>query len=351
MTNGAYQAYPQPEPSKREGIWDAAAIAVILVLAIIFGWIAFSPAVEKEAQGESLPKPRVEIERANVETVAAERPIYLPPPPAAVEIAVEDVVEPETPAAEIPQHVETPALTEATIEEPVVPVPAQSAPQKIEQATSEPRPADSDIQSELPDVPEKPMDVAQAVEEPTEASFQIPVTRATVQDGRVRLRLLEKGKGPSMEIAWPETSMEREALYDVFVQCLAMRPALLVGEERLYGLDGAPGQALRIAPDRVSFFLRRPEGRMASGERDALARIRTRHSLREGTPVRLMNRSVDAAILGGIAMILGQEFDSARTIRARYVLSGRTILIRDISADGQVYATDVAISTGMLRRC
>ncbi len=61
----------------------------------------------------------------------------------------------------------------------------------------------------------------------------VAVAPATRKAGRALLRLLEHGKGPSVEIAWPDDARDRTRLHRLLGRCYGMRLAVMDGADRL----------------------------------------------------------------------------------------------------------------------
>jgi len=168
--------------------------------------------------------------------------------------------------------------------------------------------------------------------------------------GRVLLRLLEHGRGPAIELAWPGAAEERARLYRQLRDCLGMRLALSPdsgpGAGQLFVADNPPGQSWRPNSDRYSGFARRPAGRLAAAERADLRAIAHRHDLPPYSPaMRIFPRRVDARLLGGLDRILGGAYSRAGAIRASYHLTGATIQVRDIQVDGRAVPGAISLNT------
>ncbi|NQU71083.1 MAG: hypothetical protein HQ514_11070, partial [Rhodospirillales bacterium] len=167
-------------------------------------------------------------------------------------------------------------------------------------------------------------------------------------EGRTLLRLLEHGEGPTIEIAWPSRAAARARLFGYLLGCLGMRVALMDGGKGFYLASGPAGSASELNLDRFSGFMRTPSGRMSDAETRLVASIRARHFIRNATPVRLFPRSVDAALLGGLNMAVGQSYGAARIIHARYRRDASGLYITDISVDGRKVPGKILLSN---RRC
>jgi hypothetical protein len=152
--------------------------------------------------------------------------------------------------------------------------------------------------------------------------------------GRVLLRQLEAGDGPGIEIAWPASQRERDALYKVFTRCYGMTTAILSDDGQIYRAIDPAGAAWRLNPDRYSGFLRQASGRVVPAERRELGQIRGRHRIGGGVPVRLFPRGVDAALLGGLQQLTGARFSPKAVIRARYRLSGQVVRVANVQSAG-----------------
>ncbi|MDP6832759.1 MAG: hypothetical protein QF512_17520 [Alphaproteobacteria bacterium] len=168
--------------------------------------------------------------------------------------------------------------------------------------------------------------------------------------GRVLLRLLEHGRGPAIELAWPGAASERARLYRHFRDCLGMRLALSPDRGpaagRLFVANDPPGQAWRPNSDRYSGFARRPAGRLAVAERDDLRAIARRHDLSPYTPaMRIFPRRVDARLLGGLDRVLAGAYGRAGAIRASYRLQAGTIQVRDIQVDGRAVPGSISLNS------
>jgi hypothetical protein len=158
------------------------------------------------------------------------------------------------------------------------------------------------------------------------------------------LRLLEHGKGPTIEIAWPQASADRLALYRLLTRCYGMRAAVLGPRSRLFAADGPAGQPWDLDRDRVSGFLRSPRGVAIPEESRAFARIARHHGLTGWRPVRVFPRDVDAALLGGLAQLLGPRYRSSSAITAAYSPGGTTLTLDRFRIDGAPVAGGIVLA-------
>jgi len=182
--------------------------------------------------------------------------------------------------------------------------------------------------------PVKP--TAQVVSHKVQVSPTSPTVtpKNTLQEGRTLLRMLEFGKGPSIVIAWPQSRIQQNQLYDRFKSCYGMKVALLKGMSELYTLHSDPGSPWQPNTDKVSGFMRNPSGQMSRLEQQDLDRIRIRHHLYQGTPVRLFPRKVDAVLLGSLRQIVGDSYQPGSQIQAHYSQTARGVIVHQIIIDG-----------------
>lgn len=167
------------------------------------------------------------------------------------------------------------------------------------------------------------------------ADAEPKTVKAATAQGRVLLHLLEHGRGPAIELAWPRNENERARLYRRFRDCFGMRVALRRGAGELFTAGTARGQAWRPNRDRYSGFARQPSGRLVAAEQRDLRAIARAHGLPGTAPaMRIFPRHVDARLLGGLEQLLAGRYGKAVSIRARYHLRGKGIVVRDIQVDG-----------------
>ena len=184
------------------------------------------------------------------------------------------------------------------------------------------------------------------------ADAEVVVNVKAVRTGRQLLRILEHGEGPAIEIAWPGSTAQRERLHGVLQRCYGMRLALIDRAGGLY-LDAGPrGNRWPIDLDRYSGFVRRPNGHITSAERRDADRVaRYHHGLPATDPVRLFPRAADAALLGGLAHLLGGDYRAAKSITASYRLRGLRVTVGDLRIDGRRVAGRIDLSRGATAAC
>jgi len=240
--------------------------------------------------------------------------VYLPPPP---EFA--SAVEPPAPPAPEPPS-EPP---------PVPPITAAPIPAVV-------------VSAAPPPVPQTPEPPPQAKPEPPPEP--IAVTPDSIREGRALLRLLERGEGPDIEIAWPAATADRAELYRLFGNCFGMRTVIMSAGGEMYG-------AGPFDSDRYSGFVRRPAGGLSAGERMHVNAIRGRYGLDGGRVLRLFPRRVDAILLGGLRRIAGDSFDRGVRIRARYRAVATGIEVAYITVDGRAVTEIIVLPYTAQRTC
>ena len=168
--------------------------------------------------------------------------------------------------------------------------------------------------------------------------------KKTIAKGRVLLRMLEHGRGPTIDIAWPETPSQRSLLFRSLRDCYGMTTSLLVNAQNLYSMTGPPGHPWKLNLDKFSGFLRSPIGQSIPEERQVYLKIAARHNLSHWKAVRIFPRTVDAVLLRGLQKLIGHNYSKASRIRAYYVIerSGAVILNR-IAVDGNKMSGSVKI--------
>jgi hypothetical protein len=176
-------------------------------------------------------------------------------------------------------------------------------------------------------------------------------TTPLMERGRPLLRLLEYGDGPSIDIAWPYNSRGRKALFQSFTDCYGMRLALMDSNGDLYS-DLNPSGPWQINRDRYSGFVRQSGALGTTSERAWSRRILNRHPRAAGSAtIRIFPRAMDALLIGGLAHLLGDGYRATKSIGARYLQTGNTILIDDILADGLPVAGRIDLTAAGSRHC
>jgi len=164
-----------------------------------------------------------------------------------------------------------------------------------------------------------------------------PKNSQLIEKGRLLLRVLEHGKGPNIEIAWPQSVSERTQLYKTLVSCHGMKIALMNKEGELFINKGTSGQSWFPNMDIFSGYMRQAIGRPVKAEEDATDVIRQRHNLQQvGSLVRIFPRKIDAYLLAGLEGLAGNtRYSQATRITAAYKFSENSISIDSIRFDGR----------------
>lgn len=329
--------------------------AVTIGLALVLIMMSQKPDASGEPNHQQ-PEPPA------VETTATAKPppqaaVVLPPPPAPAIVNASSTPAPEA-ATPAPPAVRHPTLKPRKAETPretveVTPLQPRPEPPPLEAAPPEAAPSRDPEPTPAPEeIP--PEQIADLPATGTKAAIParphpVTVTRQTVKEGRALLKMLEIGKGPVIEIAWPQKRSARSRLYDLLTVCHGMQTAMLTQNSRLFALDTRPGATWRINRDAVSGFLRQPAGVLTDAEQSVIERIKTRHGIASASPVRVFPRGVDATLLGGLGGIVGPGYLKYGKIQARYRLTGNRIAVIDIRADGRTLPGEISLPR--TRRC
>ncbi|MDV7338360.1 hypothetical protein RYZ26_02045 [Terasakiella sp. A23] len=322
---------------------------VLFAAWIVWLWVAPN---EVEKIQKPVEEQKMQVVKAEPQTEAKPMPpqaFVLPaPPPPAVKSApkpasvVKKVVKAESPKKVVKP---TPKKTEkpAPKSKPVAKVKSKPAPKPKPKSVAKPapKPKPKSVAKPAPKPTPKPAPVQEVVHE---------VTPTEVVGGRALLRVLEHGKGPLIEIAWPQNARQRDGLHDKFQTCFGMENALMDDAGDLYRVEDARGQRWEINLDRFSGFLRQASGRLPATEQRIKRAVSRRHGqLDDPIMVRIFPRRVDASLLGGLKAVVGERYMQAKSIQARYELKGSRILVRDIHLDGRALKGVVELSK--IKRC
>ena len=316
---------------ERRAAWLSVAVSALIGLIVFDRW------AEPEASPRPLPPPPLVMAPPSDggSPTAALAPVFLPPPPAPrVEAVPEARVSAPTPE---PDLVVRPMKAKP---------PASPAPERADEAelrdTIAIEPLRSSPEPGLPTAPE---------EAPSE-TVQVDGSEAQAASGRVLLRLLEHGSGPTVEIAWPSRAQERERLYDRFLRCYGMTVAIMDDGNRLFVAEGPSGQPWTINMDRYSGFVRQAKGLVTRSEGVRVRAIRDLHpGLRRGQPVHVFPRATDAVLLSGLRRLVGEAYAGAQDIRAVYRFGGRRLFVEDVRIEGEAVAGRIDLSGAARPNC
>lgn len=191
-----------------------------------------------------------------------------------------------------------------------------------------------------------------AKREASQKTVKVDTVQAEMlQEGRVLLKLLEVGKGPNVEIAWPTQPQQREVLYRTLARCYGLQSGIMNAKGQIYVATGKLGEPVTINSDQVSPFLRQSAGQLSGSEKGILTNIRQRHGLINGQPVRLFNRNVDAALLGALFRLVPGNMSDSPQIRASYGLTDKGIGVQSVIVDGNPVAGQVDVGFSLLGKC
>ncbi len=313
-------------------------VSIVLTL-ILAGVLAV-----KMIDSQTAPMTRPEAAKAAANPTPQARPqtVVMPAPPAplvalvAAPVAAPDPRPTVTAIKPTPQIAPPPAAQPAIKPLKVAKVKSVVAPRVKARAIKplRPRPVAPDKPVEVKAAPVLLAQVKPAQVEPVPPQpVKHPGTKAAAT-GRVLLRVLEHGKGPAIEIAWPESGAERAVLADHMRQCYGMRLALMDRAGALYTDTAHRGSPWTPNLDLYSGFVRRTSGRLPGGEQALVADIRRRHG-QVGATVHVFPRRVDALLLGGLQSLIGRRYHAAQSIRAHYSLHQSALTVGRLSVDGR----------------
>ncbi|NKB59522.1 MAG: hypothetical protein GKS00_24640 [Alphaproteobacteria bacterium] len=120
-----------------------------------------------------------------------------------------------------------------------------------------------------------------------------------------------------------------------------MKTILRAGHAKFYAAGGARGVPMRFDTVRYSSVGRLVSRTASEGERREVDAIRKHHSV-DGSIYRILPRSLDAALFGGLDRLV-PNLDKARSIEVAYRLEGRQLLVDLISIDGNRAAGTISL--------
>ena len=348
-------------PGARHGragkLFSALSVALLLVVGMVLVSLTWPHTPQKPekpaqrvAQSQTPPYPPATIP---VDPPLAVARITLPPPPATTppsdrESASRPSFAPLKPIKADPAEANPPAENVFSSLSPkpkaaVTPevVPESPTPARFESLNPAPAKAAAvAVDTPLPAAPPSrpPGKSSEPPEEQAITENEAPVVTnvaATVAEGRALLRILEHGKGPSIEIAWPASKRQRQRLYRVLTKCYGLQPGIVDADETAYVWDARTGAIKPLDLDRTSGFVRVVSGAPVAGEVTALARMRRAlGGALNATPVRTFPRRFDALLLGGLRQITGHTYAAGGSLRASYQLKNGRVQIAEIAVNG-----------------
>jgi len=326
--------------------WTGVAVVNGLLAVVLMVWLA-----------DSLPRSQIPEQPSTAATLdqaperLSNRPINLPPPPT-VANSLHDGVPADVTHLVSPMRPSTNFTNQRPIE--IVPLRAverqptpEKAPIPLEPVGKRARPSNSEIAATS-----DREDTSSTKSEVSSTRTEVVVNAEAIRTGRALLRVFEHGKGPQIDIAWPGLAAQRERLHDVLRRCFGMKLALMDRAGGLYMDAGPAGRTWPIDLDRFSGFVRRPNGQITPAERRVASRVARYHRRLPATdPIRLFPRATDAALLGGLARLLGDDYRSSNAITASYRLSGGRVTVDEIRVDGQPVVGKIDLTRGASTTC
>jgi len=324
----------------KSSVGHKASVLLAVGFALWLGWQWLDvPETEKKLLAK---RPLIEetIVAPSPAPAAPSQSLTLPAPPPPPPSGPKPVAKPQAhPPQQEPQvkPEQPPATPAEKTAEPVKPVPAE-------------KPVKAVMQKVEPKTPAAVIEKAQPAPKPAPRETTIKVTHAQTATGRALLRVLEYGKGPQVEIAWPQRAQARDRLFDRLQRCFGMENAVMDGQGNLYRGEEPRGVRWEINLDRYSGFLRQAAGRLPSAEQRLRRKIIAHHGTGRGAAlVRIFPRRVDASLLGGLRAVLGGNYQASSSIQARYDLQDGAVVVRDIRVNGR--RVDGVIALAAYRRC
>lgn len=128
------------------------------------------------------------------------------------------------------------------------------------------------------------------------------------------------GKGPSIEVAWPNLVSEREMLFQLLTQCTGMRLGTLNnGDINLIANS-------HVKNVKLSDFVRIINGKMTKSEKYQFSNTQS------GTPVRLFPLSIDINLIKKLSET--KTYYKSKFITGQYQVALGNIWLKNISYDG-----------------
>ncbi|MBU2969668.1 hypothetical protein KO527_09950 [Pseudoalteromonas sp. C2R02] len=128
------------------------------------------------------------------------------------------------------------------------------------------------------------------------------------------------GKGPSIEVAWPNLVSEREMLFQLLTQCTGMRLGTLNnGDINLIANS-------HVKNVKLSDFVRIINGKMTKSEKYQFSNTQS------GTPVRLFPLSIDINLIKKLSET--KAYYKSKSITGQYQVALGNIWLKDITYDG-----------------
>ncbi len=173
----------------------------------------------------------------------------------------------------------------------------------------------------------------------------------TFANGRVLLRQLENGKGPEIQIAWPNHPSLKEKIYNILTKCYGMQTARMNSKDELFYSIGPSGVQWAINMDKMSGFIREVSGLTPEAEQSRVRMINRKHPKESfKSTIRIFPRVVDAHLLARLRSIAGEKYSKSKNINAAYGIKNNAIFIKNIRLDDKELARDFRLP-GIKNQC
>lgn len=168
-----------------------------------------------------------------------------------------------------------------------------------------------------------------------ERDVQTPLARiikpTAFANGGVLLSMMENGKGPDINIGWPNDSEGRNELFKTLRRCYGLQVLLVDKNNKLYRLVDRPGRSYSPDLSRTSGLARQVNGEISNAEKKLLRDIQSHHSLVKGMrPMRLFPRNFDRRLLAGFSEMGNSDLNRIKTLTARFRLQGTSLFVEKI---------------------
>ncbi|PAJ75165.1 hypothetical protein CJF42_06650 [Pseudoalteromonas sp. NBT06-2] len=145
-------------------------------------------------------------------------------------------------------------------------------------------------------------------------------TQVSHQQAKQNYQDVLAGKGPAIEVAWPDLVNEREMLFQLLTQCTGMRLGVLnKGDINLIANS-------HVKNVKLSDFVRIINGKMTKSEKYQFSNYSS------GTPVRLFPLSIDINLIKKLSET--KVYYKSKSITGQYQVALGNIWLKEIAYDG-----------------
>ena len=261
----------------------------------------------------------------------------------AVAMFPSDPIDSPTPDRErspLPEQAAVDPLAARVVLPPAPPLPVPTPTVEVPVAAPEPAPAAMPAPAPAPAAVPADTEEEQTAREEARHGGALQPTAQTVAEGRVLLHLIARGKGPDIEIAWPDDASQRAALYRRMTACQGLMTVLVGSDGTVRGGDGTGAWVFNR--DAYSPFMRVVSGPMAPAERARVATLRQKHG-NGGTVARVLPRTVDAGVVGTLFTFAEPDGRAPVKIAARYGLDAGGVYLADIEVNGKAVSRTLRV--------